>query len=237
MKNIKQVESDRFGGGDGKAINRHSRRTYELLDSQGMPTGQNMFLDKILDADPPCFAAYGPVSKDFKGVIQPLHITGLGKAKSWQTAEKLLDETAARLEKEPAITVICSTSTESIKERLRSIHEQRGRGLRILKFPERDRHPAVFVPLMCNTVRIFLGKNPICIGTHSPDVVNALGRMFDDKEFAKEDIRIDIVHEDKSITSHRFDDNGCLTDWPVGFFVSDFTPRSDESQTQPPTIK
>lgn len=69
MFEIKQIDSQVFGGGDGLAINRHSVRTYSVdildehnysqdVDGNKKPIHYEIILDKTLDADPPYYELY-----------------------------------------------------------------------------------------------------------------------------------------------------------------------------------
>lgn len=85
---IHEIDRDYYGH-DERAINKHSTRTY--TDEDG-----NLYkLDRTLDGVPPFFAAYGPYSPDFKGILPRLLIDGKeywGDGISWNQAEKILKE-------------------------------------------------------------------------------------------------------------------------------------------------
>lgn len=52
---------------------------------------QNYYvLDRVLDAFPKYFMAYGPIKEGFIGILPVLKITGLENCKTWNEAEKLL---------------------------------------------------------------------------------------------------------------------------------------------------
>ena len=70
-------------GRDGRAINRHSDRTYRDRD------GSLYMLSRTLDGIPPFFEAYGPYREDHAGVLPRLLVDGQeywGDGWSWQRA-------------------------------------------------------------------------------------------------------------------------------------------------------
>lgn len=88
---LKEVEHEReiFGGGDGKAINRHSVRVYKTDD------GHTVVLDRTLDAVPPCFEIYGPYLKGFIGITPSTPVDGnryFGDGWNWPQAVRKMCE-------------------------------------------------------------------------------------------------------------------------------------------------
>lgn len=84
MKPLREISREVYGGGDGRAINRHSVRTY--TDERG-----NRFqLSRTLSACPPCFEAYGPFRADHRGLLRRLLVNGKeywGDGIGWKKAE------------------------------------------------------------------------------------------------------------------------------------------------------
>lgn len=79
---LAEIERDYYGH-DGKAINKHSDRTYK--DEYG-----NLYmLSRTTDANPRFFEAYGPYTSDFRGALPRLKVNGLdywGDGISWNKA-------------------------------------------------------------------------------------------------------------------------------------------------------
>lgn len=64
MKTLKEIGRETYGH-DGRAINKHSDRTYR--DGNG-----NLYvLSRTLDGCPPFFEAYGPYQEDHQGGLLP----------------------------------------------------------------------------------------------------------------------------------------------------------------------
>lgn len=90
MKEIKELRAN-FGGGDGRAINRHSVRYYEW---EGVG---HFAIDRILDTDPKCFEILELLHDPREPVTQPyvpptLKIDGkryFGDGLSWRKAESV----------------------------------------------------------------------------------------------------------------------------------------------------
>ena len=84
MTPLREVSREVYGGGDGKAINRHSVRTY--ADEHG-----NLFtLGQTLSGCPPFFEAYGPFRADHEGRLPRLRVDGKeywGDGIGWERAE------------------------------------------------------------------------------------------------------------------------------------------------------
>ncbi len=84
MKPLREILREVYGGGDGRAINRHSVRTY--TDEMG-----NLFqLSRTLSGRPPFFEAYGPFRADRKVVLRRLLVNGKeywGDGIGWKKAE------------------------------------------------------------------------------------------------------------------------------------------------------
>ena len=66
---LTEIERDTYGR-DGRAINRHSDRTYRDKD------GNLYMLSKTLDGIPPFFEAYGPYREDHRGLLPRLLVDG-----------------------------------------------------------------------------------------------------------------------------------------------------------------
>ena len=61
----------------------------------------------------------------------------------------------------------------------------------------------------------------LIIETHSPTIINRLGRRIREKKLSPADINVVIFEKKDGVTNTRqisFDDNGRLNDWPYGFF-------------------
>jgi len=84
MKPLCEISREVYGGGDGRAINRHSVRTY--TDESG-----NLFqLSRTLSGRPPFFEAYGPFRPDHKRLLPRLLVNGKeywGDGIGWKKAE------------------------------------------------------------------------------------------------------------------------------------------------------
>ena len=67
MKTLKEIGRETYGH-DGRAINKHSDRTYR--DGNG-----NLYvLSRTLDGCPPFFEAYGPYQEDHQGLLPRLRV-------------------------------------------------------------------------------------------------------------------------------------------------------------------
>lgn len=89
MKRPTYQYSETYGGGDGRAIDRHSSKVYE--DEQS----NKFILDRDLSIVPPCFEAIGPIPKGFQGICPIIKINGeryFGDGITWQQAEKIFFE-------------------------------------------------------------------------------------------------------------------------------------------------
>ncbi len=87
---LKEINRERYGGSDGRAINKHSSRIYETSD------GQLVVLDRTLDMAPPAFEITGPYAKDFQGVTPITKVNGerfFCDGQSWNKAIKVMCET------------------------------------------------------------------------------------------------------------------------------------------------
>jgi len=84
MKPLCEISREVYGSGDGRAINRHSVRTY--ADEHG-----NLFtLSQTLSGCPPFFEAYGPFRAGRKGRLPRLRVNGKeywGDGIGWKKAE------------------------------------------------------------------------------------------------------------------------------------------------------
>jgi len=85
-----EVDREYYGGKDGKAINIHSTRTY-------VDDNQNFFmLDRITDATPRYFEAYGPYKEGHRGFLPKIKMSSgsfstiFGEGWTWRKAEKAL---------------------------------------------------------------------------------------------------------------------------------------------------
>jgi hypothetical protein len=65
-----EIDRELFGAGDGKAINRHSQRTYEMSD------GRIVSLDRNLSFCPPAFELLGPHEPTFQGITPVTEVDG-----------------------------------------------------------------------------------------------------------------------------------------------------------------
>ncbi len=94
MKTLKFLYEDRYGGGDGRAIDKHVTRVYE--DESGV----QYQLDRDLSICPPCFEALGPIPKGFEGIMPLIEIDGqryFGDGISWKKATKIFMEAVNKL--------------------------------------------------------------------------------------------------------------------------------------------
>jgi len=98
---ITEIERDYFGW-DERAINKHSIRIYRTPDAMLFQ------IDRITDAAPRYFEAYGPYFEDFQGVTPKLPVDEKTRARfnagiSWAEAERLFFAAVQKwLEKEEA---------------------------------------------------------------------------------------------------------------------------------------
>lgn len=84
MKRLTEIKRETYGH-DGRAINKHSERTYK--DAEG-----NVYvLSRTLDGCPPFFEAYGPYQADQQGALPRLRVMGKeywGNGWTWPAAVK-----------------------------------------------------------------------------------------------------------------------------------------------------
>lgn len=86
MKELELVSDESYGGGDGRAINRHRSRVYV---DKGENAGDHYMLSRTLSGAPMFFEAYGPYPKDFRGFLPRLKVKGVecwGDGLSWKKA-------------------------------------------------------------------------------------------------------------------------------------------------------
>lgn len=86
MKNLKFMYEEKYGGGDGRVIDRHVTRVYE--DENGV----EYHLDRDNSIIPPCFEALGPIPKGFQGITPIIKIDGeryFGDGISWKKATEI----------------------------------------------------------------------------------------------------------------------------------------------------
>lgn len=96
-KSVIEVERETYGQ-DGRAINKHSERTYIT------PSGNMYLLSRTLDGISPFFEACGPYPMTFKGLLPRLHIGGKeywGDGMSWKEAERTFKEVVIQNEVTP----------------------------------------------------------------------------------------------------------------------------------------
>jgi hypothetical protein len=94
MEKLKFLYTDRYGGGDGRAISRHVTRVYE--DENGI----EYHLDRDMSMIPPCFEALGPIPIGFKGITPLIKINGeryFGDGISWPKAIKIFMEAVDKI--------------------------------------------------------------------------------------------------------------------------------------------
>lgn len=96
MKVLKEIGRETYGH-DGRAINKHSDRTYR--DGNG-----NLYvLSRTLDGCPPFFEAYGPYQEDHQGLLPRLRVGSKdywGDGWTWKQAiQALCAEIGARVMK------------------------------------------------------------------------------------------------------------------------------------------
>lgn len=117
----------------------------------------------------------------------------------------------------------------------RSLRRSSARGAQELivaiEQPELHLHPA-YQSMLADTFAKSIGKLDgqessvrlkFVIETHSESLLNRLGELIEDGALSKEDVIIYIVEKDagdqiSSIREAKFDDQGLMNDWPVGFF-------------------
>lgn len=63
-----EISRERYGGGDGLAINKHSVRVYVG------PSGFTYRLGRVLDCNPPYFESYGPTPIGFTGILKKMEM-------------------------------------------------------------------------------------------------------------------------------------------------------------------
>ncbi len=94
MKKLTFQYEERYGGGDGRAIDRHVTRVYK--DENGF----RYHLDRDLSIIPPCFEALGPIPAGFEGITPIIKINGeryFGDGISWKKATKIFMEAVNNL--------------------------------------------------------------------------------------------------------------------------------------------
>jgi hypothetical protein len=74
---LTEISRERYGGGDGKAINKHSDRTYR--DQHG----NKYLISRNLSTSPQSFAAYGPIKELYPGAFQLLHPIWVNGKEEW----------------------------------------------------------------------------------------------------------------------------------------------------------
>lgn len=83
-----EIDRGQYGGGDGRAINRHSCRTYRI---EG--TTKRLVLDRNLSIVPPHFEINGPYDDSFVGFTPVTKVDGQqlwGGGVSWNEAITLM---------------------------------------------------------------------------------------------------------------------------------------------------
>jgi len=99
----------------------------------------------------------------------------------------------------------------------------------VVEQPELHLHPRIQAKLInafvkainfCNEKNLDL---KIIIETHSETIINHVGRMIANGTFAKDQTQIVIFEKESqesytSVKKSNYDQDGCLTDWPWGFF-------------------
>ena len=84
MKPLREISREVYGGGDGRAINRHCVRTYTDENGNLFQLGQN------LSGCPPFFEAHGPFRAGHEGRLPRLRVNGKeywGDGIGWKRAE------------------------------------------------------------------------------------------------------------------------------------------------------
>jgi hypothetical protein len=83
MSKLVEIERHVYGGGDGKAINRHSERVYRMSDGRIVKLSRNLSFVK------PEFEIIGPIQQDYVGVCPNTEVDGsrhFGKNWPWSKA-------------------------------------------------------------------------------------------------------------------------------------------------------
>ncbi|MDK9790013.1 hypothetical protein [Vibrio sp. D431a] len=91
-----------------------------------------------------------------------------------------------------------------------------------LEQPEIGLHPvhhANVVKQICDLAEA-VPNMKITVITHSKEIINLIGDYIEDKTrpWLKDVVSIDLLFRDEIVTAH-YDDEGYLTNWPIGFFT------------------
>lgn len=89
--------------------------------------------------------------------------------------------------------------------------------------PELHLHPHMQAMLADTFVKMTSRKIKLFIETHSETIINRIGQLVQMQAISKDDVQVILFEksEDEKSTLVRttsFDDEGCLQDWPFGFF-------------------
>jgi len=128
----------------------------------------------------------------------------------------------------PIITQLWFTTYSKPKSRNRFNNDVKSKML-IIEQPELHLHPRIQAKLINVFIRaIELCENDginlkIMIETHSETIINYIGRSISRNKINKNDVSIIVFDKQKpdeatEVKTSNFDDDGCLLDWPWGFF-------------------
>jgi len=89
--------------------------------------------------------------------------------------------------------------------------------------PELHLHPHMQAMLADTFVKMTSRKIKLFIETHSETIINRVGQLIQKQEISKDDVQVILFdkNNDEKSTSVRitgFDNEGCLQNWPFGFF-------------------
>jgi predicted ATPase len=91
--------------------------------------------------------------------------------------------------------------------------------------PELHLHPQLQAQLADVLVQITQsGRIPIMIETHGEAIIDRIGQLIEDCKAARDDIQVLLFEADDEnggikVRVSQYDEDGCLVDWPYGFFT------------------
>jgi predicted ATPase len=67
-------------------------------------------------------------------------------------------------------------------------------------------------------------KIPLMIETHGEAIIDRIGQLIEDGKAARDDIQVLLFEPDEDnggvkVRASQYDEDGCLVDWPYGFFT------------------
>jgi len=116
-----------------------------------------------------------------------------------------------------SLTFYVSKSNKELYEVMETLKERFG--IDPIMFPENNRHPVVQSEWI--EKKLLKLEGDVCVMTHSSTIISCVGDYIDDvdPEF-RHKVKIVILpeNEDGDVIHSTFDEEGCLIDWPIGFF-------------------